>query len=322
MVAVAPLCVPRAAYGKMVVVVLKGPSRHELAEICELNRLGGGGFGMEVALGGMVLGVGCVRLLIFVHRHRFWLSKHTGMMVAMAGATMAGLLSGTVLGILFGGNLFLPTELAMLFSLSLGYWLGKPSGLLAAVDGIVAGIMGGMMGAMLGVMVLREAPDLTIVLMAVLFLCVTQLLVQLIREEAEVAPGLGVGDWVMWGGTLLMVAALGWQQAGLFPLADAPSHHSHHPKAVRAEQLTRMQVAQALIDESGWSGMIQAKAGIPLRLQVVSKSGADCGQGLQIDEFQISTPLADGKATVQFTPIHPGTYPMRCGAKVGWLLVE
>jgi hypothetical protein len=37
MVAVVLLCVPRAAYGKMVVVIWKGPSRYELAEICESN---------------------------------------------------------------------------------------------------------------------------------------------------------------------------------------------------------------------------------------------------------------------------------------------
>ncbi|MFC7442087.1 cupredoxin domain-containing protein [Laceyella putida] len=285
---------------------------------------------MFAVLGGMVLGLGCGYLLFITYRYRRQLSNHVGMMVAMGGATMVGLLSGTILGTLFGGGMFLPTEIAMVFSLSMGYLLGKPFSLLAAIDGIVAGIMGGMMGVMLGVMVLEEAPDLTIGLMATLFVAVSLLLGQLMGREAKRMGDGGMESWILWGFAILMVTALVWKQAGLLSQAETPPNHAHPhqhsqdpARTVSAVQKTDHQVAQMHVTATGWSpDMIQAKAGIPLQLQVTAESESACGRSLLIEEFQIEKPVVKGTTTVEFTPVHEGTYPVRCGTRMGWLLIE
>jgi uncharacterized membrane protein YidH (DUF202 family) len=120
-----------------------------------------------------------------VYLYKGQISCTVAMMVAMAAAMMSSLLLGTVLGIQFSGRLFLPTEWSVLIGMMVGYLLGKPIHLMAALDGVMAGVMGGMMGAMLGAMVVNEAPELTVGLITVIFMAVMLMTAQLIKQETR-----------------------------------------------------------------------------------------------------------------------------------------
>lgn len=77
----------------------------------------------------------------------------TGMMGAMGMGMNVGITMGVILGILYQGDLYLSTILAMAIGIFAGVVIGIPIHPLAAFEGFLAGIMGGMMGAMLGAMV-------------------------------------------------------------------------------------------------------------------------------------------------------------------------
>ncbi len=73
---------------------------------------------------------------------------------------------GTILGVIYHGDLFKSTIYAILIGLVVGFLAGLPIGLPAVIDGILSGLMGGMMGAMLGDMVAMTRPNAIINIIA------------------------------------------------------------------------------------------------------------------------------------------------------------
>jgi hypothetical protein len=120
-------------------------------------------------------------ILHLTHRYKERLTCITAMMIAMTTGMMSSLMVGTVLGIISGGQLEVPTISAVVAGMVVGYFIGRPISLMAALDGLIAGIMGGMMGAMLGVMVIN--PVKMVGFMALIYAIVMFVLIRLIREE-------------------------------------------------------------------------------------------------------------------------------------------
>ncbi|MBA4541514.1 hypothetical protein H1164_01145 [Thermoactinomyces daqus] len=128
---------------------------------------------LAVHAASLVLAVLLSSLLVcLASKNRGKIPCMSGMMTAMTNATMSGLTTGTVLGIM-QMTMFVPTAVATLFGLAVGYLTGRPYGLIAVIDGMLAGIMGGLMGAMLGVMVMNDHPTDTVLLIDLLFVILT-----------------------------------------------------------------------------------------------------------------------------------------------------
>jgi hypothetical protein len=80
-------------------------------------------------------------------------------------------------------DLEVPTIIAVLLGMVVGFAAGKPVSLMAAMDGMAAGIMGGMMGAMLGAMLLGPGWMVWVMDFIDIIMLITVFL--LIREEEK-----------------------------------------------------------------------------------------------------------------------------------------
>ncbi|MFS0645619.1 hypothetical protein [Siminovitchia sp. 179-K 8D1 HS] len=100
-----------------------------------------------------------------------------GMMFAMSMAMGAGLFFGTLLGILFQGDLLLSTVIGMGTGVLAGAVFGSFYSFLALLDGVLSGVMAGMMGAMLGEMIKPEDWDKTVMIMFTIALSICFLLI-------------------------------------------------------------------------------------------------------------------------------------------------
>lgn len=96
-----------------------------------------------------------------------------GMLFSMSMAMGIGLFSGTLVGILFQGNLLLSTVIGIGAGFIVGIIIGTFYSFLAIMEGMLSGIMAGMMGAMLGEMVKPMDWDKTVMIMftIALFIC-------------------------------------------------------------------------------------------------------------------------------------------------------
>lgn len=121
-------------------------------------------------------------LLVGVWRLRLRLSTMTGMMVAMTGGMVTGLIVGTGAAPIVDNELWPATLIGVAAGSGAGLLLGGPVGLMAVLDGALAGLMGGMMGAMLGVMG-PEATESAVLLLVALYLLSAAALAVLIGQE-------------------------------------------------------------------------------------------------------------------------------------------
>lgn len=100
-----------------------------------------------------------------------------GMMFAMSMAMGVGLFFGTLLGILFQGDLLLSTVIGIGAGVLAGAVFGSFYSFLALLDGVLAGVMAGMMGAMLGEMIKPEDWDKTVMIMFTIALSICFLII-------------------------------------------------------------------------------------------------------------------------------------------------
>src|SRR5699024_12265553 len=98
--------------------------------------------------------------------YRTWVTKTKGMMISMSLWMSERILIGTILGVIYHGDLFKSTIYATIIGLIVGFLAGLPRGLPAVIDGILTGLMWGMMGAMLGDMVAITRPNAIINIIA------------------------------------------------------------------------------------------------------------------------------------------------------------
>lgn len=100
-----------------------------------------------------------------------------GMMFAMSMAMGVGLFFGTLLGILFQGDLLLSTVIGIGTGVLAGAVFGSFYSFLALLDGVMSGVMAGMMGAMLGEMIKPEDWDNTVMIMFTIALSICFLII-------------------------------------------------------------------------------------------------------------------------------------------------
>ncbi|GAB7388412.1 hypothetical protein BSNK01_22490 [Bacillaceae bacterium] len=128
-------------------------------------------------------------VIAYTFRRKSKIPCMTGMMIAMTTGMMVGLTIGVILGIMYAGNLFISTLLAIGIGMSVGFIAGVPVSIMAVLDGMLAGIMGGMMGAMLGEMISTEYRDALIKIMFVLFVGIHLIILYMMQQELNKKNG-------------------------------------------------------------------------------------------------------------------------------------
>lgn len=123
--------------------------------------------------------------LVKVNEHKQRLPGMTGMIISMTVGMTASLTAGTLLGVIFKNELAVSTIAAILFSLIVGFFIGKPISLLAMAEGMMAGIMGGMMGAMLGEMLPADQSKMMLIFMDCLFILIMSFVIAFMKGEMK-----------------------------------------------------------------------------------------------------------------------------------------
>ncbi|MBS4208448.1 hypothetical protein [Bacillus sp. FJAT-50079] len=122
-----------------------------------------------------ILAICFVGVSLCIYRNH--LSVMHGMVFAMAIAMVNGLFAGTLVGILFQGNLFLSTIIGISIGSSAGILIGSFHSIIVILEGALSGVMAGMMGAMLGEMVAATYWDVMMFIMFALALFVYLLII-------------------------------------------------------------------------------------------------------------------------------------------------
>ncbi|GAB7388441.1 hypothetical protein BSNK01_22780 [Bacillaceae bacterium] len=182
-------------------------------------------------------------LSLAVIGHIFYNRKNitcmTGMMIAMTLGMMVGLTAGAILGVVFNGDLFRSTLLAMGIGIAAGFLTGAFVSVMAVLDGTLAGIMGGMMGAMLGEMIPSDDRDMLIKIMFVLFVGITLILFYMLQQEFARKNGVRAR---LFHNPLFMALSLGifffgYNQLGAtIPLSLKDQMEGSHPMPSQMER--------------------------------------------------------------------------------------
>lgn len=104
----------------------------------------------------------------YMNRKKEYMSVMDGMVITMAIVSVATTAIGVNVAYVVNQDMTASTIISIIFGVPIGYTVGKPSALLASIEGMTAGMMGGMMGAMIGVMVVK--PAVIVIFMDVIFI--------------------------------------------------------------------------------------------------------------------------------------------------------
>lgn len=131
-------------------------------------------------------------IVLNTYKRKERITGMSGMMIAMSIGMMSSIALGFQLGIVFDHDLAIPSIIAILFGLGVGYLTGKPISVLASLDGMLAGIMGGMMGAMLGSML--SFTYIMVLFIDIVFIFIFFVVLQLISSESVERKQIKVGS--------------------------------------------------------------------------------------------------------------------------------
>ena len=168
---------------------------------------------------------------VFVSGYMFRekVSQMHGMLFSMSMAMGIGLFVGTLVGILFQGNLLMSSLLGIGAGFIVGTIIGTFYSFLAVMEGMLSGIMAGMMGAMLGEMVKPIDWDKTIMIMFTMVLFICFLVIFEIFNHVKYQS-----NWIriyqnpfVFGPIFILVCLLIYSQAPFFT-AMIPHNGPHH----------------------------------------------------------------------------------------------
>ncbi|MDN4603798.1 MULTISPECIES: cupredoxin domain-containing protein [Paenibacillus] len=240
-----------------------------------------------------------------------------GMMIAMSIGMMSSLALGFQLGIVFDHDLAVPSIIAILFGLGIGYFTGKPISVLASLDGMLAGIMGGMMGAMLGSMLgFTYIMALFIDIVFILIFCVVLQLTSLDAVKTNKTKSSGISIPFIAG---IITVAFGTVSVGLLLFNQ---YHDNRTSVVSSQsnehssnqENTDYQVISVDVKSNGFSQEnIVVKAGVPTKINFIKKTGYTCIKSVESTDLDIDVYLEKGDNYITLDDLKPGTYHFNCG---------
>ncbi|CAM4527853.1 cupredoxin domain-containing protein [Paenibacillus xylanexedens] len=241
----------------------------------------------------------------------------TGMMIAMSIGMMSSLALGFQLGIVFDHDLSVPSIIAILFGLGIGYFAGKPVSVLASLDGMLAGIMGGMMGAMLGSMLgFTYIMALFVDIVFILIFCVILQITNSDSVETNKTKSSGISVPFIAG---IITVAFGTVSVGLLLFNQYQDSRTSIISSQSKEQSSVQenegyQVISVDVKSNGFSQEnIVVKSGVPTKLNFIKQSGYTCIKSVESTDLGIDVYLEKGDNFITLDDLKPGTYHFNCG---------
>ncbi|MBM6384929.1 MAG: cupredoxin domain-containing protein [Paenibacillus sp.] len=264
----------------------------------------------------MVLGLSGI-IVLNTYKRKERITGMSGMMIAMSIGMMSSIALGFQLGIVFDHDLAIPSIIAILFGLGVGYLTGKPISVLASLDGMLAGIMGGMMGAMLGSML--GFTYIMVLFIDIVFIFIFFVVLQLTSSESverKKTNKSGISLPFIAG---MLTVAFGAVSVGLLLFNQYQDNRTTVVSSQNQEQSTVQenngyQVISVDVKSNGFSqNNIVVKSGVPTKINFIKQTGYTCIKSIESSDLDIDVYLEKGDNFITLDDLKPGTYHFNCG---------
>ena len=264
----------------------------------------------------MVLGLSGI-IVLNTYKRKERITGMSGMMIAMSIGMMSSIALGFQLGIVFDHDLAIPSIIAILFGLGVGYLTGKPISVLASLDGMLAGIMGGMMGAMLGSML--GFTYIMVLFIDIVFIFIFFVVLQLISSESverKKTNKSGISIPFIAG---IVTVAFGAVSVGLLLFNQYQDNRttvvsSQNPEQSTVQENNGYQVISVDVKSNGFSqNNIVVKSDVPTKINFIKQTGYTCIKSIESSDLDIDVYLEKGDNFITLDDLKPGTYHFNCG---------
>ncbi|OLS36864.1 cupredoxin domain-containing protein [Bacillus sp. MRMR6] len=272
--------------------------------------------------------------IYLIYRKKEKLTLLPGIIISSTIAIMAGLLSGSMMGIL-ATDLFLPVGTGLLIGFFTGFLAGQPIGILAILSGAVSGLMSGIAGAILGAFIQFDNP--AIMLGILLGLCIVILGLVILYLIVEHNPKVSINTneippfTIFSAGILLFSLFLFLYSSDLVKPPGKPSQtettSSSSTKNVEVDVTNETSpVVKIMITPTGYSpNVIRVKKGVPVELEITNPTDNSCFSEFMMPDFNLNNvPIKKGTTKLTFTPDKKGQFTFHCGMNMyrGTVIVE
>ncbi|MEH7110680.1 cupredoxin domain-containing protein [Bacillus sp. JJ1764] len=279
--------------------------------------------------------------IVLLYRNKTKISKTPGLMIAIGIACMAGLLSGTIIGMV-SGEMFLVVGVSMIIGFMIGFLSGHPIGLLAIIMSSISGLFGGMVGAVLGVFLQFITPTILLGILLGIYVIISGLIILFILSETkdqftvqteEISPFAIISAGVIFVSLFLFLYSSNLVNIPNKAGSTASAQTSEKNTMVKTVDKTEVDVSEEstpkvkmLVTEKGYSpATIRVKKGVPVELEIQNPLENSCLSIFNIPDFHINNAkLNVGMTKLTFTPDETGQHTFSCGMNMykGTIIVK
>lgn len=266
--------------------------------------------------------------IYLLYRSKEQMAKTPGLMVSVAISTMAGLLFGTIIGIL-SGEMFLVVGISMIIGFILGFLAGHPIGLLAILMSSMFGLIGGIIGGILGVFLQFINPMILLGILLGIFIVIIGLVIFFILAETEQKFAVQTVELspfaIISAGVLFAALFLFLYSSDLVDIpAKTGSSEAQASQTASTQPAPKTEIdvtdeaapkVNMLVNDTGYSpNVIIVKKGVPVELEIQNPNDNSCFSTFNMPDFNIhNAKLEIGTTKLTFTPDKTGEYTFSCG---------
>jgi plastocyanin len=281
--------------------------------------------------------------------HREILTNLNGIVIVMATASMTGIISSYLIGVL-SEDLFLTCGAGMIIGFTIGFLGGQPIGIVPIILGSSFGVMSGIVGALLGISIKAENPYLLLLILLIFYVIILSLIILFIHVLANkklaldtrtISPFAILSAGIVFLSLFLFLyssdiiikgtdsATTAQSQSNEKNSNTATTTESNGSKAATIEaDVTKENTPKVKMEvtQSGYSpNVIRVKKGVPVELDVHNPLENSCLSILNLPDFNLNNVnLKAGTTTLTFTPSNTGEFTFSCGMDMfkGKIIVE
>jgi plastocyanin len=280
--------------------------------------------------------------------HKEKIKNLNGIVIAIATASMTGIISSYLIGVL-SEDLFLACGAGMIIGFTLGFLAGQPVGIMPILLGSSSGFMAGIAGALLGVSIKTENPYLLMLILLVFYVILQSLVILFIHVLANKKLTLDTRTIspfaILSAGVVLLSLFFFLYSSDIIKTNDPASttqaqsngensntsttNNSNAAAAASIEADVTKETAPKVkieVTQTGYSpNIIRVKKGVQVELDVHNPLENSCLSTLNIPDFNLNNVnLKVGTTLLTFTPSTSGEYTFSCGMDMfkGKIIVE
>jgi plastocyanin len=263
--------------------------------------------------------------IYLVHREKSKLSTMAGMVISLAIATMAGLLSGFLLGS-YSGDMFLSSGISIIIGFTIGFLSGQPLGLIPIMNGALSGLISSLLGAILGVMLQYTTPTVMLLLLLLLYVVITGIVIIFILVETSDKFSLdtqGLSPFaILSAGVILVTMFLFLYSSDLVKIPDKNVTANTQEKTPQQSSKSEIDLSKESnpkvkmkVTPTGYTpNVILVKKGVQVELEIDNPLENSCLTTFTMPDFNLNNVnLKVGTTNLTFTPDKTGEYTFSCG---------